>query len=170
MFLIELYLKKRKAKLRAWERAGKEWVEERNKASSYNAYSFEDYAKRYPAPVFPWKKVLSIVFTSLACIAIVTFVVWRIASIPPKKIDPNNPNDCSTVVKKGDKVGVTGGDFEGSKGVVIEQRKDCSVNLTLTESTWTYDQCHKKSSGYCSESKEKDEILTVDHSQDIVKL
>jgi hypothetical protein len=170
MFLLELYLKGRQAKLRAWRKRGEEWVSKRNSGAGYSVYHFEDYERAFPSPVFPFKKVATFVLPGIGAVAVLSLIVWGIITAPPKKVDPNNPNDCTTVVKKGDKIGIIAGDFNGSKGTVIDQRKDCSVNLTLDMSTYTLDMCKKIGKGYCDSAKENGAILSIGKSSDIVKL
>lgn len=170
MFLLELYLKSRQAKLRAWRRRGEEWVREKNNASNYSHYDFDDYAKKFPCPVIQWGKVLAVVLPILGIGTVAALGILAIVTAPPKKVDPNNPNDCTTVVKKDDKVGVTGTDFKGSKGTVLVQREDCSVIMNLEESTYTMEICERIDKNYCTNAQAKGTILRVEKSSDVVKL
>lgn len=170
MFVFELYIKSRQAKERAWRKRGEEWVKEKNSTSNYSYYSFDDYERKFPCPVIRWGKVAAVVLPILGITAVVALGILAIVTAPPKKVDPNNPNDCATVVKKDDKVAIVGGDFEGSKGTVISQDKECVVNLTLTESLWGMEKCKKVNRTYCKEARENGQILKVENSEDILKL
>lgn len=164
IFVLESYLKNRRAKVEAWEKSRAEWAN----SGSYR-YS-RDYESVVPYPIIRWGRIASMSIPFLIGGIVITTLGIAIATAPPKKVDPNNPHDCSVVVHKGDKVGVTGTKFEGSNGVVIDQRSDCSVNLTLTHSTWGVGRCKQVDGDYCDKPKEDGEILTVENSKDIVKL
>jgi len=169
IFVFESLLENRKAKVDAWREQGQRWVKARNATSSYAHYSFEDYERRNPAPLSV-KKVASFVLPGIAVGAVVAFAIWGIASVPPKKVDPNNPHDCSVVVKKDDKVAVTYGPFVGSEGTVINQEDGCGVNIKLTKSTNTREDCVKKGYQDCRSEKNIGDELNVDTSQNITKL
>jgi len=170
MFLLELYLKNREAKIKRWHDYGIQWLKEKNGTSSYSYYDMGDYEKKFPYPAIRWKKVASVVLPILGALTITSLLVVYIATRPPKPIDPNNPNDCSTVVKKGDKVAVSGGNFDGSEGDIIEQKKDCSVNLRLTKSTFSTKRCKDLDYNDCGGAKDDGTILNVDRSSNIIKL
>ncbi len=167
MFLLELYLQNRKAKVEAWRKRGEEWL-----VDHPNYYSFEDYERKYPKPVFPWKTFFGALPIVLVAITVITTVVVHIATAPPPKVDPNNPHGCEQVVKKGDRVAVTYGDFVGSEGVVIQQGNglpdDCGANIKLTKSTNTRDECAKVHND-CRRERNVGEELYVDSSGNFTK-
>lgn len=170
IFVLELLLKKRQKKVRDWEKTGKEWVKNHNGSASYAIYSFNDYEQRFPKPL-DIKKTIAIVLPMLVAAAILVSFIAYIVTRPPKPVDPNNPHDCSVAVKKGDKVAVSGGDFDGSEGTVVEQRDDCDTNIRLTKSTYSFDICRKShSEGVCANTKENGTILKVGQSDQLIKL
>lgn len=170
MFVFELLTKNRRKKIEEWRKDGEAWIKKRNELSGYSVYTFENYEAHFPMPVTNYKKISAVVLPILAVIAVVVCLIGYVVTLPPKKVDPKNPNGCAVLVAKGDKVGVLGGDFDGSKGTVIDQRSDCSVHLTLDVSTYTFEKCEKVNKEYCNSTKENGAILKVNKSADIVKL
>ena len=158
IFVFENLRKSRQKRIKDWERTGQEWLDKKNEGRSYSVYSFRDYERKYPKPI-TLAKVAGTVLPILGGIGVVALLVTYVVTLPPKKVDPNNPNDCSVVVKKDDKVAIRGGRFDGSEGVVVSQNNDCEVSVKLTKSLWTMKRC-----------KENDEILRVEKSSDITKL
>lgn len=134
-------------------------------------FVLESYLKNHRREIKAWKQIIQqgapIIFITLVVIASITFIATR----PPKKIDPNNPNGCSPMVKKDDKVAVQTSDFDGSEGIVIQQKEDCTVDLRLTKSTYTFEICKKSNDDfYCKNTKEIGTILHVNNNDHIVKL
>ena len=173
MFLFEQYLKKRRRKIQAWKREGEEWVNEKNSKSGYSMYSLADYARANPSPYGETKDILTVVWCVFVGIVVstgLTFVFWNLFTAPPKKVDPNNPNGCDVLVKKGDLVAVTAGPFEGSEGTIINQLKNCSVNLRLTKSTMSDKRCEELDYSDCGFAKDNGTILNVDTEKNIIKL
>lgn len=171
IFLIEQLIKNVKAKERAWERKGKKWVEERNSYNKYIRYSLKDYAKENPSPSQKIRQVFSTLVSLLIGLAIACLITWGIVSASSVKPDPNNPNNCSLLVKKDDKVAVTYGPFVGSEGTVIEQdKKGCGVKIRLTKSTNTRNECVEKKYKDCRAEKNVGEELYIDTSRNITKI
>lgn len=170
MFIIQRYLQRREELIHDWETAGRAWVKEKNDDEyRYHRYSLSDYASNHPYPVVRLRPILATVFPILIVITVVSSVVLYTVTRPPKPVDPNNPNDCSNLVKKGDNVIVTEGDFRDSTGTILEQKKDCSVNITLTKSTYTHKEAQDQ--GYQGrDAREVGETLNVDRQENFTKL
>tara|TARA_B100001245_G_C22890259_1_gene428679 strand:- start:438 stop:953 length:516 start_codon:yes stop_codon:yes gene_type:complete len=171
MFLLERPLRKRREKINNWNKQADAWAAEMNEKYG-GEYDRDTYERRSGTrPYRPIGEVFTVVFVPAGIIAVVSLVIVYILTRPPKPVDPDNPNDCKTVVKKGDDVGIIAGDFNGSKGTVIQQEDGgCAITLTLTESTYTMKRCKEIDYGYCTDVREDGEILKIDNSSDVVKL
>lgn len=166
IFVLEEFIRNRREKREAWLTRGHKWVSEKNEAIRYSMYSFDDYERNFPDPNRP-EKILGLTLV----ISLVAFMVgWGIFILVSQPVDSNNPNNCTLLVKKDDNVAVTFGSFVGSKGVVISQDKKCAIEMKLTESTNTRDECIKKGSKDCREERNTGETLTIGSSQHIIKL
>lgn len=168
MFAIESYFKNRKAKIDAWKAAGKVWLKQ---GDGYYRRVLEDYEIEHPYPVIMWSRVAARLAPVALGLSAIGLVVLMFALAPEPKKDANNPNGCDVVVKKGDKVAVQSGSFDGSEGTVIQQSKGCDVDLRLTKSTYTFATCRAQTAtGYCDKTKEIDTVLNVDRNGKIIKL
>lgn len=172
IFVIESFLKRRRTELKEWENEAREWAAKKNSNQySYASYSYKDYPVRRPGlPIVKWAMVLPIVLMPLLVFGMVALITAGAPTGAEVDKTASNPNGCTTVVQKGDKIALKDGDFAGSKGEVISQDNNCNVNLTLTDSTWSMDRCKKVDRTYCQEAKDNGNILTVNNSKDIIKL
>lgn len=168
MFVLESYLKKRRDAISAWEEDCKEWTRDspyRNKL---------DYQHSHPYPVVNWGYVFTHVALPIFGILAVslTVVVMAVNYKPVPQKSHKATSDCSTVVKKGDTIGVSYGSFAGSKGTVIRQnQKNCSVDITITDSTNTFDQCKAESaSNTCDGVLSNGMLLHINKSDNVIPI
>jgi len=168
VFLVELYLKKRRAKIVAWEKARDQWIAD----DEYGYRDSRDWERIHPYPVKRWGKIIGNIVPFVVVVIIPVLAVFMITQ-PDSKHDNKKASvtqQCENRVKKGDSVGINYGDFKGSKGTIIRQTKDCAVDITLTDSTNTFDQCKKADRGNCFDTLENSKMLHVDSQDNIVKL
>lgn len=174
MFVLTHYFKSRQGRVKAWEDAGKAEVRRHQANDNYNYYSFRDWELDNPKPVFDWGKFFAYALPVFVGVGVTIAVVFALTNHNPvaKTHHPNNnPSGCSVVVKKGQKIGVSYGDFQGSTGTVLRQNGDCSVDIILTDSSNTFDKCKKSdNSSYCSGTKENGATLHIVGSNNVVPL
>jgi len=170
LFILEPVLEKRRAKIDEWNAKADAWVEEMNGRYG-DSYNRNKYASRFGGrPYVSFKTICAVVLPILGGLAVSSLTVLAIVTEPPKKIDPNNPHSCTTVVKKGDKIGIVSDSFDGSKATVLDQKDDCSVDLTLDHSAYTPDNCKDKDWRNCDISKKDGEVMNLSGDTKIIKL
>jgi hypothetical protein len=133
IFIVEHYLKTRSAKIKAWEKARDQWINEKDQYYR----SEKDWERRRPYPVmkFNGKKVLTWAITACVVHVAVFGVLWFIQN------DSTSNKNSSQVDKKynpkvGDTVKVAYGDFKDSTGELVKVGEGNAI-IKLTNSTYT---------------------------------
>lgn len=136
IFVVELYLKSRRAKVVAWEKACAEWIA----ADTYGYRDKRAWVRQHPYPVFQYSRVLR-VLVPLVCVLLV-FGTIASAIVHNNSNQPNKPKQATAKVEKkgdikvGDKVQVVYGTFKDSVGEAIKVGEGDAI-IKLTNSTYT---------------------------------
>lgn len=171
MFVLEQFIKRQTSKRRAWEKRADKWVDKMTEEHGYG-YTRGHYSRRIePREFKTLGEIGMLILPYLIGSVLVGFFAWVIFFMPQPEPDPNNPHNCSVLVKKDDKVAVTYGPFVGSEGTVVEQDGNgCGVKMKLSKSTNTRDACVEKKRTDCREERNVGEELYVDSSKNITKI
>lgn len=166
IFIFELYLRNRRAKVKAWEKSRRDWVN----SGDYRYTS--DYERSHPYPVFKWKPFLiNVTLPVVVGLIFAGCMVLAFKGADDSGTTKSTSKNCTTTVKKDEAVGVSYGSFQGSKGTVVRQNSNCSVDINLTDSTDSFDTCRKSNSdSSCEGTQENGSILHIDSSDNVIPL
>lgn len=170
IFVLEQYLKRREAAIRAWKDDGNKWVREKNSNSDYHHYGFDDWESGHPCPVIDFAAVVRVVTIAVVAVSLVTVVALFIFSHEPSKKDSKPKATTSQVQEKrgeykvGDTVQVVYGTYKDSVGVVIRDGEEGAI-IKLTESSYTKEMAAANNS---SGGLDKGSLLTIGSRDNLV--
>jgi hypothetical protein len=136
MFVIEAYLKSRRAKVLAWEQARTKWLND----DDYAYRSELAWQRHHPYPVFNWKKFVQNAVPIIGIVLVVGTVVSVIVADgrhdrektekPAVAHVQRNDKECENI-KVNDHVQISYGDYADAKAKVL--KVDCQKDDYLVE-------------------------------------